>query len=156
MKKVNLIFPNQLFKNSPLILEDSIVYLIEEFLFFKQYKFHKQKIAYHRATMKRYEDYLKFKKCKVVYVNSYEEISDIRKLIPFIKSKGISVINYIDPVDNYLQKRIESGCDTNSIERTVFDSPLFLNTKDDLKVFFRKDKKKYHQQYSILMLMNII
>tara|TARA_B110001454_G_scaffold130413_1_gene121534 strand:+ start:10 stop:1488 length:1479 start_codon:yes stop_codon:yes gene_type:complete len=145
MKKVNLIFPNQLFKNSPLLLEDSTVYLIEEFLFFKQYKFHKQKIAYHRATMKRYEDFLKLKNCKVVYVNSYEDISDIRKLIPFIKSQGVSSINYIDPVDNYLQKRIESGCDTNSVERTVFDSPLFLNTKDDLQVFFRKDKKKYHQ-----------
>jgi deoxyribodipyrimidine photolyase-related protein len=86
--------------------------------------------------MKRYEDFLKLKNCKVVYVNSYEDISDIRKLIPFIKSQGVSSINYIDPVDNYLQKRIESGCDTNSVERTVFDSPLFLNTKDDLQVFF--------------------
>tara|TARA_R110000787_G_scaffold246766_4_gene352503 strand:- start:2269 stop:3753 length:1485 start_codon:yes stop_codon:yes gene_type:complete len=145
MKKVNLIFPHQLFESSPLLENGFPLYIIEEFLFFKQFNFHKQKIAFHRATMKHYEAFLASKNSEVVYVESIDTISDVRELIPFLKSKGITHINYIDPVDNWLQKRIEKGCTANTIERTVFDSPLFLNTKEDLQPFFRSDKKKYHQ-----------
>lgn len=142
---INLIFPHQLFERSPLLENGLPVYLIEEFLFFKQYNFHKQKIAFHRATMKQYEAFLTSKSIDVVYIESIQDISDIRALIPYLKSKGITNINYIDPVDNWLQKRVVKGCSSNTIERTVFDSPLFLNTKEDLQSFFRSDKKKYHQ-----------
>ena len=145
MNSVNLIFPHQLFKNSPLFEVASPIYLIEEFLFFKQYPFHKQKIAFHRATMKGYEAFLKSKKLDVHYIEATIDISDIRKLIPKLKHHGITHINYIEPTDNWLQKRIENSCEENDITSTVFDSPLFLNTKTELSLFFRNDKKKYHQ-----------
>lgn len=145
MKTVNLIFPNQLFESSPLLENGFPVYIVEEFLFFNQFNFHKQKIAFHRATMKHYEAFVVSKNIEVSYVEAIEKVSDIRELIPFLKSKGINCINYIDPVDNWLQKRIEKSCKLNSIERAVFDSPLFFNKKEDLQPFFRSDKKKYHQ-----------
>jgi len=50
MKHINILFPNQLFEASPLFENDGPFYIIEEFLFFKQYPFHKQKIAFHRTT----------------------------------------------------------------------------------------------------------
>lgn len=66
-KAIFLIFPNQLFEISPFLdkifkneknIKKSIFYIIEDSLFFgdSQYKmkFHKQKIALHRATMKFY------------------------------------------------------------------------------------------------------
>jgi deoxyribodipyrimidine photolyase-related protein len=145
MKAINLIFPHQLFEHSPLLENRLPIYLIEEFLFFKQYKFHKQKIAFHRSTMKQYEVFLSSKNIEIEYIGATQNISDIRELIPYLKSKGIAKINYIEPVDNWLQKRIERSCSDNSIERTVIDSPLFLNTREDLRLFFRMDKKKYHQ-----------
>ena len=58
MKQIHLVFPHQLFENSPLFKINAPVYLVEEYLFFKQYPFHKQKIAFHRATMKRYADFM--------------------------------------------------------------------------------------------------
>ena len=57
MEEVNIIFPNQLFEKSPLFDYKFKTYLIEEFLFFKQYKFHKKKIFFHRVSMKKYYDY---------------------------------------------------------------------------------------------------
>jgi len=146
MKSINFIFPHQLFKESPLFETDATVYLVEEYLFFKQYPFHKQKIAFHRATMKRYADFLrKDKNLQVFYIDTTKDISDIRQLIPVLKRQGIKHINYLDPTDNWLQKRIEKGCLENDISTTIFSSPLFLNTKEDLGAFFRSDKKKYHQ-----------
>ena len=145
MKSINLVFPHQLFEDSPLLAGDSHFYIVEEYLFFKQYPFHKQKIAFHRATMKCYADFLRDKKIDVHYIEATESISDLRKLIPHLKSLGIEHINYIDPTDNWLQKRLDKGCIENDISTKVYDSPLFLNTKEENAAFFRSDKKKYHQ-----------
>lgn len=146
MKQINIVFPNQLFEDSPLFAKDGPFYIIEEHLFFKQYPFHKQKIAFHRATMKRYADVLqKDENREVHYIEATEDISDIRLLIPEWKQQGVEWVNYIDPVDNWLQKRLSKGFEHNGIKATQFDSPLFLNSKEDLSTFFRPDKKKYHQ-----------
>lgn len=146
MKKVNLIFPHQLFQESPLFEENAPFYLIEEYLFFKQYPFHKQKIAFHRASMKCYANFLKkVKHFEVNYIDSIKGISDIRLLIPELKRIGVEHINYIDPTDNWLQKRLIKASTENEIKLQQFNSPLFLNTKAELYNFFREDKKKYHQ-----------
>jgi deoxyribodipyrimidine photolyase-related protein len=146
MKQINLVFPNQLFKESPLFESNAPFYIVEEYLFFKQYKFHQQKIAFHRATMKRYADFLqKEKNLEVYYIEATQDISDIRLLIPELKAEGIEQVNYIDPVDNWLQKRLDKGFLENEIKTIQYNSPLFLNSKEDLASFFRSDKKKYSQ-----------
>ncbi|MFT5710185.1 MAG: deoxyribodipyrimidine photolyase-related protein [Halioglobus sp.] len=146
MKQANILFPHQLFQESPILKTDFPVYLVEEYLFFKQYPFHKQKIAFHRATMKRYADFLRDDKNLVVhYIEATEDVSDIRQLIPELKQQGVVHVNYIDPVDNWLQKRLEKGFCESGISAKQHTSPLFLNSKQDLVPFFRDDKNKYHQ-----------
>ena len=63
-----LIFPHQLFEDTDDLDKSQPVFLVEEFLFFKQYSFHKQKIAFHRATMKFYESELKKSGFEVQYI----------------------------------------------------------------------------------------
>ena len=145
MKAVNLIFPHQLFEENPLLENGHPFYLIEEFLFFKQYPFHKQKIAFHRATMQFYADFLRKKKCEIIYIEAQEEISDVRKLIPDLTKKDITAIHYLDPADYWLEKRIQETCKSEGIETLVHDSPMFLNTKEELASFFKPEKKKFHQ-----------
>lgn len=146
MKNCILIFPHQLFKESPLFKIQAPVFLVEEYLFFKHYPFHKQKIAFHRATIKQYAAYLQAEKhLEVTYIEAQESISDIRLLIPHLNDQGFTHIHYVDPTDNWLQKRIEKSIQACSLHGTPYSSPLFLNTKEELQPFFRKDKKKYHQ-----------
>ncbi|MBW6480520.1 MAG: cryptochrome/photolyase family protein, partial [Bacteroidales bacterium] len=144
MTKVNIIFPDQLFENSPLPIKDHEVYLIEEYLFFGQYKFHKQKIAFHRAGMKYYESFLNKKGKDVEYIDATREESDIRKLIPHLKNQGVTEIHYIDPVDDWLERRIEKTCRENKIKTVKYDNPKFLNTTKEIEEYFR-DRKKYFQ-----------
>jgi deoxyribodipyrimidine photolyase-related protein len=119
---------------------------VEEYLFFKHYKFHQQKIAFHRATMKAYAAYLSSnKKLNVKYIESITDISDVRKLLPSLKKKGVKCIHYVDPTDNWLQERIKKICLQLSIKTIIHDSPLFLNSKEDLNDFFSSHKKKYYQ-----------
>jgi deoxyribodipyrimidine photolyase-related protein len=142
-KEALLIFPHQLFKNTPILNTECRVYLIEEFLFYKHYKFHKQKIAFHRATMKAYQDYLESKDKIVDYIEATSDLSDIRVLIPQLINDGVKLIHITDPTDNWLQKHIASV--SNDIEIKYYQNVLFINSKDDLSSFFKPTKKKFFQ-----------
>ena len=142
-KAINLIFPHQLFAESPLLGNANEIYLIEEYLFFRQYRFHKQKIAFHRASMKYYQQYMEAKGIVVHYIDSGTELSDITKFEKKIREKGITEIHVIDPTDNWLEQRIRDV--TKDCELKVYTSPQFLNTKEDLASFFRPDKTSFFQ-----------
>ncbi|NND88222.1 MAG: cryptochrome/photolyase family protein [Flavobacteriaceae bacterium] len=146
MKQVNLIFPHQLYQESPLFAIGAPYFIIEEFLFFKQYPFHKQKIAFHRASMKRYAELLQQEKgYKVTYIEAIQEESDVRKLLPYLKKQDITHINYIDPTDNWLQSRLSNGAEEHDLKLNELNSSLFINSKEDLAPFFKSGKKKFHQ-----------
>jgi len=145
MKNVNLIFPNQLFEASPLFEKEGDYILIEEHLFFRQFHFHKQKIAFHRASMKSYAHFLELNGKKFSYVDAHEPNADIRILIRDLAQSGVGSITIIDPVDNWLKRRIITTCAQFSIELKVLDSPMFLNKHEELKTFFHPTKIKFFQ-----------
>lgn len=145
MKEVGIIFPHQLFKNNPLLKLCKQFYLVEEWLYFKQYNFHKQKITFHRASMQFYFQYLKDEKITVRYIESKDKKCDVRQLIAHLNAKKINAIYCIDPVDDWLSKRLKSSCDSYGIDLKIIESPLFLNTSADLIEFFKTDKKKFFQ-----------
>lgn len=135
-----LIFPHQLFEDTDYLIKDQPVFLVEEFLFFRQYAFHKQKIAFHRATMKFYEDYLKKSGFEVEYIESSSKYSDIRNLIEKIERDHFKTIQTTDVCDHWLEKRLKE----TKLDLEMPDSPLFINTQEDLKDYF-EGKKLYHQ-----------
>lgn len=140
--KATLIFPHQLFEQNPAIMPEKEVYLVEEFLFFSQYNFHRQKLKYHRASMKFYENYLREKGVNVTYIEAKSEHADVRKLIPNLIENGVTEIHFCDVADNWLEKRIKRfGEKVKLIEH---ETPMFLNSKDDLQAYF-KTKKHYFQ-----------
>ena len=142
-QKINIIFPHQLFEDCNLISGEGAFYLIEEFLFFKQFNFHKQKIAFHRSSMKFYESYLKSLNKDVHYIDSTDERSDIRIFLSSIKQG--SPITFSEISDNWLQKRIREGCEKHNHRIETLDSPYFINQEADLNSFFHSDKKKFYQ-----------
>ena len=145
MSAVTLIFPHQLFEKSIALSKERPVILVEEFLFFKQYTFHKQKICFHRATMRCYEAYLRSEGFEVLeYIGSQNEASDARNLLPYLAQKGVKEIYFCDPIDNWLSKRISKGAIATNIETFVFDTPMFLNTSEEIKTYF-STKKRYFQ-----------
>jgi deoxyribodipyrimidine photolyase-related protein len=144
MKSTTLIFPHQLFQHHPALDSKRIVYLVEEFLFFKQYKFHKQKLVFHRASMKFYEKFLKEKNHKVIYIDSGSKLSNIRNLITSLKKNGVTEIHFADVVDNWLEKRIVETSVSNGIEIKKYDSSGFINTAREIENYFGR-KKAYSQ-----------
>lgn len=142
-KSINLIFPNQLFEDHPLLKNDGDFYLIEEHLFFKEFKFHKQKIAFHRASMKFFQTYLEKNGAKVMYIESGDDLADIRNFQTEIRKENITEINVISPSDDWLERRLKKV--SQNIQLHIFDSPQFINNKSDLADFFTPEKKFYFQ-----------
>jgi deoxyribodipyrimidine photolyase-related protein len=144
MKTAFLLFPHQLFKQTEVLKSDVQLFLIEEYLFFKQYKYHQQKIKFHRATMKAYLQYLNDQGLKPTYIESTEAINDIRCLLPELRKAGFEKIVFYDVSDNWLNKRLQIGAIENSLIIETLDSPYFLNTKAELHQYF-ESKKRYFQ-----------
>jgi deoxyribodipyrimidine photolyase-related protein len=138
MKKIGIVFPHQLFENNPLTAACSQIYLVEECLFFKQYNFHKQKLAFHRAGLKYYEWVLKQKNISCEYIPSGSELSDTRNLLIFLSQKNIKEIHCIHPEDDWLEKRLTSGCKKLNLVLRFYPSPMFMNTSESVKPFFEK------------------
>lgn len=144
MTSAHLVFPHQLLQNLP-VNKTTIIYLVEEHLFFRHFNFHKMKLAFHRASMKFYADYLTEQGFSVEYVSSTSAQSDIRTLIKTLSEQAIDKISITEVDDNWLEKRIKHSCEKFKIGLNVFESPLFINSTNDLSAFFRSDKKSFFQ-----------
>jgi len=140
-RAVNLAFPHQLFAESPLLENGHEIYLLEEYLFFRQYAFHKQKLAFHRASMRSYKNYLEEKGIKVHYIDSINKLSDVRVLLQNLEKEGVREIHVIDPTDDWLERRLRK----TSVKLKFYESPLFLNTREENVRFFRTEKKSFFQ-----------
>lgn len=148
MKTAALIFPHQLHAHSPIFSRTvNTYYLVEEYLFFKQYAFHKIKLTWHRATMYFYAEYLKSQNCKVEYIPSSDNKSDIRNLMAYLHEAGYRHIITINPTDDWLEKRIQSACIKHKLNLEFIKNPLFLTSEEHLVEYETdlKGKNIFHQ-----------
>lgn len=147
MKEAVLIYPHQLFKDSTLLQKGRVVFLVEEPLYFTQYRFHKQKLILHRASMQAYKDMLIGLGFDVEYIEFWQmvETQDIGKILA---TKGVEKIYMYDVVDDWLSTRLMEGLQGTGVGCEVLDTPMFLTTMSELDSHF---KPKLAQNKKLLM-----
>lgn len=148
-KEATVIFPHQLFKDHPALMENREVWLIEEYLFFNHYPFHKQKLVLHRASMRYYLCSLKDKGYKVEYIEASDPLHDIRKLLQHLVEKDYSIIHLADPTDEWLKKRITNACKKYGLKLKQYFSPNFINTPSEINAYFDGGKRYYQTDFYI-------
>ena len=143
--KALVLFPHQLYFDFPESVNASTpIYLIEEYLFFKQCPFHKQKLVFHRASMKAYEAHFKSVGFSVYYIDAQQENADARNLVSHLNEQGITELISFEPDDFWLKKRLVSGAEQHGIVLNFHSNQLFINTIDDLDLY-KKDHKRLFQ-----------
>lgn len=135
-----LIFPHQLFQDHPLFAIDGPIFLIEEPLFFTKFAYHPIKIAYHRATMRMFEAHARDRGQDVRCVTA-----DVRDLLVQLHAEGFTTIAMVDPVDDWLSRRVDASSKTLGLSLEIFDSPMFLNSRAEIAAYFHPSKKRYFQ-----------
>jgi deoxyribodipyrimidine photolyase-related protein len=129
--KASLIFPHQLFAQQPLVLPEHDIFLLEEPLFFTQYPFHQQKIAFHRASMRAYADFLRQQGLLVQYLEAQNPLADVRQLLPWLAQQGYQRVHYVDVVDDWLEQRLQTGAKAQGLPLFRHDSPMFLRSYEE-------------------------
>lgn len=117
-----LIFPHQLFEQT-LTQEADVFYVVESTLFFKQYAFHKQKLIFHRASMRAFADRLRAAGKTVEYIDAQDPRASEVALVSSIEG----AIMLFDPNDYLLERRLRRAGDIHFLT-----SPNFLNTDTSL------------------------
>ncbi|MBU6158750.1 MAG: cryptochrome/photolyase family protein [Bacteroidetes bacterium] len=144
MSTALLIFPHQLYKTPPAVDASTDIFLVEEWLYFRQYLFHQQKIILHRASMKYYEQYMQSMKLRVRYIESHQPEADVRKLIQQIANEGYSQCLFADPSDDWLLRRLLRSAEASGIECKVLPNPNFITPLEEAYAYF-DSKKRYFQ-----------
>ena len=145
---VLLVFPHQLFERHPgLTKACKAVVLVEDTLFFGDTHypvgFHKQKLWFHRATMKHYEAYLRSAGYDVQYVEHSKKKNHLASLLKRLsKDYGLG-LKTTAPHDSTLEKRLRLGCQSAGLELEVLATPMFLNTPE-LNIEYRSGKKRWY------------
>ncbi len=143
MQSVIIVLPHQLFQQHPAFQKSGEVVLIEEWLFFKELNFHKQKLVLHRASMKAYEAFLLKQNFHVTYIEANEERADIRKTIAWLQRQNCEQIHIAEVADDWLKRRLYIACSASGITLHEYTSPMFLNEPEQWDEYFTR--KGYHQ-----------
>lgn len=122
-----LVFPHQLYKKHPAVSPGRLTVLFEDPLYFSQYKFHKQKLLLHRASMKYYAGHLQKRGWEVAYIEC-TETDNPDKFFNYLKTKGVTSIHYADTTDYLLERRLNRFGIRHRISLKKYDSPGFLLT----------------------------
>ena len=138
-----LIFPHTLFYDETLYENSNSLFIIEEYLFFRQYAFHKQKLVFHRATMKSFAFWAE-KFIRVHYMECFENELHVKTALQTIKSKGFETIKTFEPEDEWLKKRIIKVCEQLDLKLQFTENPLFINTLAENKTY-RESHPNYFQ-----------
>ncbi len=138
--EISLLFPHQLFKSHPATRKGRQVYLYEDPLFFTQYRFHKNKLILHRASMKYAASWLEQQKLEVTYVTC-GEAPDLSSLFKQLSGTGVKSIHLADPVDYLLERRLKRFARRHDMELKFYESPMFLLSREEVgeKLGARKD-----------------
>ncbi len=143
MSQCAVIFPHQLHYNVLDFNKIKTVYLVENKLFFTQYNFHKIKLVYHRASMKKFQQHLANAGFEVRYIEFHQPEASVKELFKEIK-KHFQTLTYINTDDNWLEKQIISSAYQHKLILNCLQNPNFLNTAKDFNAYFNV-KKRYFQ-----------
>ena len=145
MNQISIIFPNQLFRKSPLLKLGFDILMIEDSLFFGNDKHfelvnHINKLIFLKASMQSYKNYLEDLGNKVIYAENKDGFKTEDYLKKYVLS-NYKIINIINPHDYLITKRINNFAEINDININFFNSPMFITKCDLVKKFEDSNKK---------------
>jgi len=147
-----LLYPTQLYSSLSHLKNENIkeIYLIEEPRYFEELNYHKLKLAYHRATMKKYNDMLKRKKLKTHYIefdkvnnNFYQNIKkEFERIYMIFIGDNIldSKLSKIFGLKLEIQENINMLIKRN--ELNIIKNLIYKNGKYSHDEFYKYQRKK--------------
>lgn len=151
------LFPIDLVSN----FKDEPMIMIEDYSLWRRFRYHKQKLAFVLEAMRNYRDLLKKEGFSLHYVelnNDEKNISFKERLLHLLKGHKASSLMSFSIEDRFLRQQIQMVCTTLSLDWTVVESPMFLNSQQavlelisDRKPFMKNFYEHERRRRNILM-----
>lgn len=144
-----LILGNQLFK--PSLLKEKLKNVSNVQIFMREdnelctyYKFHKHKIVFFLASMRTYASELRQSGFDVEYEEMDQNPTSYEKaLLHFLKQNKITKVFHFEIEDKFFEKRLSELFLKNKIETEIWNSPMFLTSREDFKSYLKRSKKPF-------------
>lgn len=136
MTDATLVYPHQLFENSPAIMKGRRVFLVEEPLLLTYNPIHRAKLVLHKLSMDAYQNQLEKSGFDVIRLRiaDHPKTEDV---FHRLKREGVNSLHSVDTTDDYLEQEIANS----GIRRIWYESPLFLLEKEEAKTRFARSKR---------------
>lgn len=138
-KKIALIYPHQLFDEHPALSVTKDIYLVEDGRFFTEFKYHKKKLLFHRASMLAYKKELVSRGYRITHIKqgTVDSKSYLKKLI---SKQTLEHVYAADPCDQKLTRYLQRMCRQHQKQLHILEPPAFITPEKVLKNFFNTRK----------------
>lgn len=141
--KIALILGNQLHKEHPALLDDSVnaVVLIEAQNLCSKLPYHKQKLVFVLSAMRHWAEYAKIKDKRIIYRQIGDTPNFFGALKEVIEDNDVTEISYMRPADVGTADALSKFCQKHSIAETIYSCQLFITPTSDLDEWLNKNPR---------------
>ncbi|QWC86219.1 cryptochrome/photolyase family protein [Nocardioidaceae bacterium] len=142
-RHVRLVFPHQLFVEQLDADEGTYFVLVEDDLFFRQYRFHAQKLVLHRASMRRFAARLEEEGFRVGTVETDGRRNSSTGLSQVLAELEPMRVSCYDVVDDWLHQNTVAtlaDLDLEIAEEDWLESPNFVTSRAQVEDWFGGDR----------------
>lgn len=143
-----LIYPHQLYSDHPALRNADLCVLVEDPLFFQQYRFHIQKLILHRLSMREYQKQLQEKNCKTLYIKT-ERLGHSKDIGELLNQAGVRQVQVVDPCDDWLVRHLTVALRSANIDLSILKDPNFLTPLSEFESFQQARKKWYFTDFYV-------
>ena len=148
MRTAALVYPHQLFAYHPAVAGSDLTVLVEDPLFFRQYRFHRQKLILHRASMKRFAATLRETGLRVEYLDAAALLETGAVAGHLVRWK-VHTVRVVEPNDDWLKTRLTAALLGHGIRMEVLDDPDFLTPKAAIEQYAASETKLFFTDFYV-------
>ncbi|MBL8817663.1 MAG: cryptochrome/photolyase family protein [Planctomyces sp.] len=146
--RASLIYPHQLYADHPATVGTDRCFLVEDPLYFTEFRFHAKKLILHRASMTQYAEVLR-KKGVLVEIVPCRDLSDSGSIADLLKSRGVKAVQFVDPNDNWLEQRLVAALHRCGLHCEMLPDPHFLTSDSVFSEFVGRKKKLFFTDFYV-------
>ena len=143
-----LVYPHQLFDPHPALAGAVEVVLVEDPLFFLQYRFHRQKLILHRASLQAYAAKLRSRGHTVRYLDS-AQVPTTQAVSEHLAKGKFTTVRVVDPCDDWLDRRLSASLKIQGIALERLDDPHFLTPPAEIDRFVGGKSRLFFTEFYI-------
>jgi len=138
----NQLFPIRFYKNTP-----QTVYMCEDVNLCTHFKYHKHKIIFFLASMRKYHQELKAAGLKVNYLKLEKKAHFFLGLKDISQKKKVKEISIYEIEDKFFESEIFDFCEKNKIELKILSSPMFLVSRGEFLKYNESTRKPFMKSF---------